>query len=166
MCNDSTTFIQQEIQQYKKNCVAQRQLEMQLCQDSSLERTALTQRLLELKVRTQRVRSWMLVLNEDEEFVIRRHLIDEVSWPRLEAEHMEKWKEYGKNRRTLMRYQKNALMKIQRFYSGRKCDFTRRLIFGACVRIVSLYESEYIFQKAVLQKEVVLCMHKSKKYGF
>lgn len=60
MCNDSTTFIQQEIQQYKKNCVAQRQLEMQLCQDSSLERTALTQRLLELKVRTQRVRSWML----------------------------------------------------------------------------------------------------------
>ena len=101
MCNDSTTFIQQEIQQYKKNCVAQRQLEMQLCQDSSLERTALTQRLLELKVRTQRVRSWMLVLNEDEEFVIRRH--------------MEKWKEYGKNRRTLMRYQKNALMKIQRF---------------------------------------------------
>ena len=51
-------------------------------------------------------------------------------------------------------------------YSGRKCDFTRRLIFGACVRIVSLYASEYIFQKAVLQKEVVLCMHKSKKYGF
>lgn len=86
-----------------------------MCQDGSLERTALTQRLLELKVRTQRVRSWMLVLNEDEEFVIRRHLIDEVSWPRLEAEHIEKWKEYGKNRRTLMRYQKNALMKIQRF---------------------------------------------------
>jgi len=113
VCNDSTIFIQQEIQQYKKNCVAQRQLEIQ--QDGSLERTALTQRLLELKVRTQRVRSWMLVLNEDEEFVIRRHLIDEVSWPRLEAEHIEKWKEYGKNRRTLMRYQKNALMKIQRF---------------------------------------------------
>ena len=114
MCNDSTIFIQQEIQQYKKNCVAQRQLEIQLCQDGSLERTALTQRLLELKVRTQRVRSWMLVL-KDEEFVIRRHLIDEVSWRRLEAEHIEKWKEYGKNRRTLMRYQKNALMKIQRF---------------------------------------------------
>ena len=83
MCNDSTTFIQQEIQQYKKNCVAQRQLEMQLCQDSSLERTALTQRLLELKVRTQRVRSWMLVLNEDEEFVICRH---PVSYTHLQAE--------------------------------------------------------------------------------
>ena len=110
MSNDSITFIQQEIRQYKKNCVAQRQLEIQLFQDSSLEKTALTQRLFELKVRTQRVRSWMLVLNEDEEFVIRRHLIDEVSWPRLEAEHIEKWKEYGKNRRTLMRYQKNALM--------------------------------------------------------
>ena len=115
MSNDSITFIQQEIRQYKKNCVAQRQLEIQLFQDSSLEKTALTQRLFELKVRTQRVRSWMLVLNEDEEFVIRRHLIDEVSWPRLEAEHIEKWKEYGKNRRTLMRYQKNALMKILRF---------------------------------------------------
>lgn len=115
MSNDSITFIQQEIRQYKKNCVAQRQLEIQLFQDSSLEKTSLTQRLFELKVRTQRVRSWMLVLNEDEEFVIRRHLIDEVSWPRLEAEHIEKWKEYGKNRRTLMRYQKNALMKIQRF---------------------------------------------------
>ena len=115
MSNDSITFIQQEIRQYKKNCVAQRQLEIQLFQDSSLEKTALTQRLFELKVRTQRVRSWMLVLNEDEDFVIRRHLIDEVSWPRLEAEHIEKWKEYGKNRRTLMRYQKNALMKIQRF---------------------------------------------------
>ena len=115
MSNDSITFIQQEIRQYKENCVAQRQLEIQLFKDSSLEKTALTQRLFELKVRTQRVRSWMLVLNEDEEFVIRRHLIDEVSWPRLEAEHIEKWKEYGKNRRTLMRYQKNALMKIQRF---------------------------------------------------
>ena len=115
MSNDSITFIQQEIRQYKKNCVAQRQLEIQLFQDSSLEKTALTQRLFELKVRTQRVRCWMLVLNEVEEFVIRRHLIYEVSWPRLEAEHIEKWKEYGKNRRTLMRYQKNALMKIQRF---------------------------------------------------
>ena len=86
----------------------------------------------------------MLVLNEDEEFVIRRHLIDEVSWPRLEAEHIEKWKEYGKNRRTLMRYQKNALMKIQRFIREEKCDFARRLIFGACASGMSLYESKYI----------------------
>ena len=46
-------------------------------------------------------------------------------------------------------------------YSGRKCDFTRRLIFGDCVRSMSLYESEYIFQKVVLQKEIVLCIRKS-----
>lgn len=56
----------------------------------------------------------MLVLNEDEEFVIRRHLIDEVSWPRLEAEHIEKWKEYGKPPYSHA-LSKNALMKIQRF---------------------------------------------------
>ena len=50
-------------------------------------------------------------------------------------------------------------------YPGRKCIFTRRLIFEACVRSMSLYESEYIFQKVELQTETVFDMHKSKKYG-
>lgn len=144
MSNDSITFIQQEIRQYKKNCVAQRQLEIQLFQDSSLEKTALTQRLFELKVRTQRVRSWMLVLNEDEEFVIRRHLIDEVSWPRLEAEHIEKWKEYGKKPPYSHALSKKRTDEDTAVYSGRKCDFARRLIFGACASGMSLYESKYI----------------------
>lgn len=50
----------------------------------------------------------------DKEFVIRRHLIDELDFKRIEAEHIERWHEFGKSERTLRRYQKIALERIMR----------------------------------------------------
>lgn len=57
--------------------------------------------------------SLLLVLNEDELFIIKRHLIDGIDWNRIIIEYNEKWgPENGRNRRTLIRYQNSALKKI------------------------------------------------------
>lgn len=74
----------------------------------------LFERLLRLRRVNAMLRNWLSVLSEDEAYVIQRHLIHGVSWPRLEAEHRIIWQEYAKTKRTLMRYEKNALAKIQR----------------------------------------------------
>lgn len=110
----STQEIKQEIIQHKKNCAAQEQLEAQLRRDGTDMPFHLIQRLSELKMHNEMVKSWLSLLSEDEEYVIRRHLIHELTWPRLETEYQSIWKEYGKERRTLMRYQKNALERIYR----------------------------------------------------
>ena len=79
--------------------------------------------LARIKERNLLVKSWLAILSEDEEYVIRRHLIDGLTWPRIEAEYAETWKEFAKTSRILMRYQNNALQKIADFmndneYSG------------------------------------------------
>ncbi len=61
------------------------------------------------------VEEWLSMLPDDKEFVIRRHLIDELDFKRIEAEHIEKWHEFGKSERTLRRYQKIALERIMRY---------------------------------------------------
>lgn len=68
-----------------------------------------------IKEKNMLVESWMTLLSEDEEYVIRRHLIDGLTWPRIETEYAERWKEYAKTSRTLMRYQNNAIKKILDF---------------------------------------------------
>jgi len=110
----SILSIREEIVLHKKNSAAQEELEARLRRDGSLSSKNQI-RLSDLKLKNCRVKNWLSILTEDEEYVVRRHLIDGISWPRLEAEHIELWKEYGKNRRTLMRYQNKALEKIQHF---------------------------------------------------
>lgn len=56
-----------------------------------------------------------MLLSEDEAYVIRRRFFDGFTWSRIEAEYAEHWKDFSKTSRTLMRYQKNALMKIHQF---------------------------------------------------
>lgn len=99
---------------HKENQVAQAQLEAQIRRDGNLAENKKTQLSL-LRERNTIVEGWMSILSEDEAYVVRRHLIDGITWPRVEAEYSEKWKEFGKCQRTLMRYQDNALKKIQRF---------------------------------------------------
>ena len=64
---------------------------------------------------------WLLLLNEDEAYVVKRHLIDGIDWPRIAMEYKGIWGEdYAKSERTLKTYQKRAMEKILRFARGQK----------------------------------------------
>ena len=67
------------------------------------------------KEKKQMIENWLSLLNDDELFVIQRHLIDEVIWSQLEEEYAARTGTFPKVRRTLMRYQNKALEKILRF---------------------------------------------------
>lgn len=70
--------------------------------------------LLEMKLAI--LDCWFGLLNEDERYVVRRHLIDEIEWARIDYEFRERWGDaYGKTDRTLQKYQTNALNKILAF---------------------------------------------------
>lgn len=72
-------------------------------------REALT--LLDLKVAM--IQSWFNLLNSDERFVIEKHLIEELEWPRVAFNFSEKWKgEFSRTERTLISYQASGLQKI------------------------------------------------------
>lgn len=88
-------------------------------------RDALT--LLQMKITT--VQSWFNLLNADERFVVQKHLIEELEWPRVAFTFTEKWKgEFNRTERTLVHYQASALRKISGF-----CETHRKItlsLFG------------------------------------
>ena len=112
-------MIRYEISQYRKNRAAQGQLEAQLRRDGNAMSSLLIERLLLLKEKNTMVEGWLSLLSEDEEYVVRRHLFDGVTWSRIELEYNERWKTFGKTSRTLMLYSKRALEKIQAFVDGK-----------------------------------------------
>lgn len=114
----SQKAIEWEINHHKENCAAQGQLEALLRRDGNSMPVHLIQRLSDLQIKNNMVKGWLSLLSEDEEYVIRRRLMDELTWPRIEAEHRSLWKEQGRERRTLMRYYKRALERIQQFIDG------------------------------------------------
>lgn len=70
--------------------------------------------LLEVKIAT--VNAWLNLLNHDERFVIQKHLIEEIEWPRVAFEYRERWKnEFIRTERSLQIYQANAIAKIAAF---------------------------------------------------
>lgn len=70
--------------------------------------------LLNVKIAT--VNAWLNLLNHDERFVVRKHLIEEIEWPRVAFEYRERWKnEFIRTERSLQIYQANALAKIAAF---------------------------------------------------
>ena len=111
----SLELIRHEISQHRKNCAAQRKLEAQFRRDGDTMPSHLTERLSLLKEKNAMVEGWLSLLSEDEEYVVRRHVLDGVTWTRIELEYNERWKEFGKTSRTLMRYYKHALEIIQAF---------------------------------------------------
>lgn len=110
----TTSAIQQEIRSYKKNCATQRKLEADLltADENVLARK---EQLSHYQMRKQMIENWLSLLNDDERFVIERHLIDEVVWSQLEEEYAARTNTFPKVRRTLMRYQNRAFEKIHRF---------------------------------------------------
>ena len=97
-----------EAQLYERWLSARENMEM---------RQALT--LVEMKVTT--VQSWFNLLNTDERFVIQKHLIEELEWPRVAFEFIERWKgEFSRTERTLVQYQASAIRKIVAFTTQHK----------------------------------------------
>lgn len=121
MQNYNTAYIRQEIKIHKENQVAQERLEAQIRRVGTLPEAKMEQ-LMRLREKNVTVEGWMSILSEDEAYVIRRHLVDGITWPRVEAEYAEKWKDFGKCQRTLMRYQLNALKKIHFFMNEQMMD--------------------------------------------
>ena len=59
------------------------------------------------------IEAWLNLLNADEKFVVQKHLIEEMEWPRVAFEYREQWKnEFTRTERSLQVYQANALSKI------------------------------------------------------
>lgn len=70
--------------------------------------------LLEVKIAV--VNAWMLLLNADEKFVVDKHLIEKLEWPRVVFEYKERWnREFDRTERTLQIYQASALSKMMDF---------------------------------------------------
>lgn len=81
--------------------------------------------LLEIKIAV--INAWMLLLNADEKFVVDKHLIEQLEWPRVVFEFKERWKcEFDRTERTLQIYQASALAKIADF-SERHRDITLKI---------------------------------------
>lgn len=68
-----------------------------------------------LTPRLKLVSIWLNLLSADQEYVVRRHLVDGLSWSALTAEYSKLWPEFPKCERTLIRIHKRALRKIANF---------------------------------------------------
>ena len=115
-------FIKDTIRYYKQNCVQQRLLQNRLHNHAPPATDIQTSTLLQMAKRNQMVEGWLSILSDDEVFVVRKHLMEELDWPRIEAERRDKWGELGKTERTLKRYQKKAIEKIIRFVRSQPQD--------------------------------------------
>ncbi len=87
--------------------------------------------LLELKIAA--INAWMNLLNADEKFVVQKHLVEEMEWPRVAFEYKERWKcEFTRTERSLQVYQASALAKIIAFAEKHR-EITVRLFSDVCV---------------------------------
>ena len=69
-----------------------------------------------LEEQLSRIDAWMMLLTEDESYVIQRHLVDGVDILRVTVEYRERWgEEFAKTDRTIKTYQRRALEKIKQF---------------------------------------------------
>lgn len=75
--------------------------------------------LLELRIAA--INAWLNLLNADERFVIQKHFIEELEWPRISYAYSERWNhEFVRTERSLLAYQTNALEKIVAFAERHK----------------------------------------------
>lgn len=80
------------------------------------ENKEVREQLAVVEMKVAMIQSWFNLLNSDERFVIERHLIDELEWPRVAFSFTERWKgEFSRAERTLIGYQASGLAKITDF---------------------------------------------------
>lgn len=67
------------------------------------------------------IQSWFNLLNADERFVIEKHLLDELEWPRVAFSFTKKWDgEFTRTERSLVAYQASGLKKIISFVEAHR----------------------------------------------
>ena len=72
--------------------------------------------LVVVQMKVAMIQSWFNLLNTDERFVVEKHLIEELEWPRVAFSFTDKWKgEFSRSERTLIGYQASGLAKIVEF---------------------------------------------------
>ena len=94
------------------------QAEAEMCQHwlAARENEELRQDLTLLEMKISVIKSWFILLNADERFVVEKHLVEELEWPRVAFAFSEKWKsEFSRTERSLVKYQAGALKKIVEF---------------------------------------------------
>lgn len=85
-------------------------------------RTQLQQRrLVQFKNMQSIFNMWMKVLNADERYIIKRHIIDGISWKKLENElHNKSKRDMYQNQYTLHKVQRTAITKIAQHLKNAK----------------------------------------------
>lgn len=93
------TLVKNAIRQYSDYVSEAGLLEKWLEQvDDPVVKTRLT--VLEVKIAA--INAWLNLLNTDEKFVVQKHLIEEMEWPRVAFEYRERWKqEFARTERSL-----------------------------------------------------------------
>lgn len=109
--------IQTYLRKYKVYCACERDLEMLNDGESELNFSQ-KKRLEEVRKNRCMVENWLSILSNEERHIIQLHLIDGKSWKRIEAEYEQKDEYEYRATRTLMRYQQQALKKIEEYVSS------------------------------------------------
>lgn len=83
--------------------------------EDAIKITALAQ------LRAKMVSHWLAILGDDERFVVQKHLIEGLEWPRVMHEFSKRWDDaFLRSERALVGYQMSALEKIVHFCEERK----------------------------------------------
>lgn len=106
--------IQTHLKKYKAYCACERDLEMLNDEEQKLNFSQ-KKRLEEVRKNRRMVENWLSILSDEERHIIQLHLIDGKSWKRIEAEYEQKDEYEYRATRTLMRYQQQALKKIEEY---------------------------------------------------
>lgn len=115
--NDNIFQIQTHLKKYKAYCVCEQDLEMLNNEESELNFNQ-KKRLEEMRKNKRMIENWLSILSDEERCIIQLHLIDGKSWKRIEAEYEQKDEYEYRATRTLMRYQQQALKKIEEYVSS------------------------------------------------
>lgn len=100
-------------------------MELKLCQARYFNRTddmppEMKQRIDQLERQLMTIDSLFAVLSENEEFVVRCHILAELDWPQVLSEYVKKWGvDAEKSIRSLQICQSKALEKISRTVNAR-----------------------------------------------
>ena len=89
---------------------------LERCTDFYPDRRSASAALELAKMRKTTVEAWLNLLTEDELFVVQKHLMEGLEWPRVAFAFKERWKHvFFRTERSLGTYQASAIRKIATF---------------------------------------------------
>ncbi len=95
-------------------------IQAQLAFDASFTDSLANDRVIRLEQQLRLIDSLYVLLSEDEKFIIQRHMIDGLDWPRVIKEYVDKWGiENEKSTRSFQIYQTKGLRKIANVINNR-----------------------------------------------